>query len=179
MANGFLMAEICSRYFPAEIQMQSFENGSSMACKADKWDQLDKFLLKKGLELDPQLIEDTKRGLQDTKGTPAAAALIEGMYTKFTQRMLPQMEPSKPETPAPEGVLGNPIGKSPMPARKPAPSARKPVQPTPSKNVPSQGAIGSKPIEKEMPTPPTVVFGEAKVTKIGDATSIRRKRVGR
>jgi len=30
-----------------------------------------------------------------------------------------------------------------------------------------------------MPTPPTVVFGEAKVTKMGDATSIRRKMVGR
>ena len=178
MVNGFLMAEICSRYFPADIQMQSFENGSSMACKADNWDQLDKFLIKKGLALDPQLVEDTKRGLQDDEGTPAAAALIEGMYTKFTQRTLPQMEPSTPEAP-PDGVMGNPISKSPMPARKPAPSARKPAQPTPSKSVPSQGALGSKPIEKDMPTPPTVVFGEAKVTKMGDATSIRRKMVGR
>ena len=148
------MAEICSRYFPAEIQMQSFENGSSMACKADKWDQLDKFLLKKGLELDPQLVEDTKRGLQDTKGTPAAAALIEGMYTKFTQRMLPQMEPSKPETPAPEGVLGNPIGKSPMPARKPRSRPASRCSPRPRRTCPRRGPSVPSPSRRRCPLPP-------------------------
>lgn len=42
-ANGFLFAEILSRYYPADIQMHSFENVASTERKKQNWSLLDKF----------------------------------------------------------------------------------------------------------------------------------------
>lgn len=43
-ANGFLVAEILSRYFPKEVEMHSFDTGISIVKKRDNWALLDKFL---------------------------------------------------------------------------------------------------------------------------------------
>jgi hypothetical protein len=43
-ANGFLFAEILSRYYPAEVQMHSFENVASSERKKSNWALLTKFL---------------------------------------------------------------------------------------------------------------------------------------
>ena len=42
-ANGFLFAEILSRYFPADIQMHSFENVASIERKRSNWTLLERF----------------------------------------------------------------------------------------------------------------------------------------
>ena len=42
-ANGFLFAEILSRYYPADIAMHSFENVTSLERKRANWKLLEKF----------------------------------------------------------------------------------------------------------------------------------------
>jgi len=49
-ANGFLVAEILSRYYDKDISMHGFENGTSVAAKHNNWNQLLRFFVKKGIE---------------------------------------------------------------------------------------------------------------------------------
>ena len=41
-ANGFMYAEVLSRYFPADVQMHSFENVASTERKRQNWQLLEK-----------------------------------------------------------------------------------------------------------------------------------------
>lgn len=43
-ANGFLVAEILSRYFPKEIEMHNYDTGISLVKKKDNWSLIEKFL---------------------------------------------------------------------------------------------------------------------------------------
>ena len=57
-ANGFLIAEICSRYYQADVEMHSYDNGQALARKLDNWAQLSKFFQKKGIRVERSLIDD-------------------------------------------------------------------------------------------------------------------------
>ena len=48
-SNGYLVAEILSRYFPAEINLCSFDNGVALSKKIDNWEQITKFLERHGI----------------------------------------------------------------------------------------------------------------------------------
>ncbi|EFJ50813.1 hypothetical protein VOLCADRAFT_103869 [Volvox carteri f. nagariensis] len=87
VANGFLVAEIFSRYFPADIQMHSFANATSSHYKRDNWDQLKVFSTKQGISLPVDLVEGTIQGVHG-----AASSLLEHLYEVFTGKKVPRLK---------------------------------------------------------------------------------------
>ena len=89
-ANGYVVAEICSRYFPNDVDMHSFENGASLKVKANNWDQLVRFFSAnvQSVGLDRSVSEGCMRM------TPGFALnLVEKLYTVFTRKTLPPTAP--------------------------------------------------------------------------------------
>ncbi|GIL57286.1 hypothetical protein Vafri_12544 [Volvox africanus] len=56
-ANGFLYAEILSRYYPGDVQMHSFENVASMERKKSNWALLEKVIKRKRIPIERSQIE--------------------------------------------------------------------------------------------------------------------------
>eukprot|EP00775_Hariotina_reticulata_P009053 gene9053-9223_t len=80
-SNGFYVAELLSRFHPADIKMHSYQNGTSERCKLDNWDQIRKACKKNDLLIPDKLIEGA------IQGTPGAAvAVLETLYEKFTNK---------------------------------------------------------------------------------------------
>ena len=71
-ANGFLIAEICSRYYQADVEMHSYDNGQALARKLDNWAQLSKFFQKKGIKVERSLIDDVGEASPPNLLAPAA-----------------------------------------------------------------------------------------------------------
>uniref|UniRef100_G1T5N8 Spermatogenesis-associated protein 4 n=1 Tax=Oryctolagus cuniculus TaxID=9986 RepID=G1T5N8_RABIT len=86
-SNGFLIAEIFSMYYPWDLQLSSFENGTSLKVKLDNWAQLEKFLARKKFKLPKELIHGT---IHCKAGVPEI--LIEEIYTLLTQREIKSIQ---------------------------------------------------------------------------------------
>ena len=88
-ANGYVVAAICSRRFPSDINMHSFENGSSLTKKLDNWMQLQKFfkrkLLPQGIEIDAELIDDVIHCKTDEAAGKLDAPRYTGLFDAFTK----------------------------------------------------------------------------------------------
>jgi hypothetical protein len=54
LSNGFLIAEVLSRFFPAAISTHSFGTGVATATKRDNWNQLAKFFARQIPQGDPE-----------------------------------------------------------------------------------------------------------------------------
>lgn len=85
-ANGFIVAEILSRYFPSEVQMHSISTSVSSKETKENWRLIKIICDKQGIELPSDLIEGTRTGVHG-----AAVALLENMYELFTGKKLQRM----------------------------------------------------------------------------------------
>ncbi|XP_066505931.1 spermatogenesis-associated protein 4 isoform X2 [Hoplias malabaricus] len=82
-SNGYLVAEIFSRFYPEDFPMHSYGNGASLATKQGNWSQIERVLTKKHLSLKKEAIEGT------IHCKPAAAeALVQEIYTLMTNRRI-------------------------------------------------------------------------------------------
>ena len=88
-ANGFLVAEIFSRYFPHEIQMHSYDNGISLPKKLANWELLEKFFLRKRVPIGRDMIDMVIH----CKGN-AALPLLETIYTCLTSKKVQNVRAS-------------------------------------------------------------------------------------
>ncbi|XP_075411897.1 spermatogenesis-associated protein 4 [Tenrec ecaudatus] len=86
-SNGFLIAEIFSVYFPWDLKLSFFENGTSLKVKLDNWAQLEKFLARKNLKLPKELIHGT---IHCKPGVPEI--LIQEVYTLLTHREIKSIQ---------------------------------------------------------------------------------------
>jgi len=80
-SNGFLVAEIFSRYYPQDISMHSYENGTKNTCKNDNWEQLFRFFKKRDIPISRL---DFEPCIACEVG--ASAALLVKVYQILTKR---------------------------------------------------------------------------------------------
>uniref|UniRef100_A0A7S3VIG3 Calponin-homology (CH) domain-containing protein n=1 Tax=Dunaliella tertiolecta TaxID=3047 RepID=A0A7S3VIG3_DUNTE len=152
VANGFLVAEILSRYFPQDINMHGFANATSSHYKRDNWNQVIKFCAKQAIPLPIDLVEQTLVGAHG-----AGEALLESLYEAFTGKKLQRI--SEPE------VLE---ASQAMPALAP--------QPIPVKGPGDGGDQAGKmqSIKGNIPAGASIEFGKVKTQPIpGDALKLR------
>jgi len=90
-SNGYLIAEIFSWYYPQEIQMHSFDNGTSIETKLGNWSIIQRFFQRQEFEIPREEIEGT---IHCKPG--AASLLIQRIYTVLTNRRIPTL-PKKGE----------------------------------------------------------------------------------
>ncbi|GMH87966.1 hypothetical protein TrVE_jg2367 [Triparma verrucosa] len=81
-SNGFLIAEIFSRYFARGLAMHSYDNGTAVRVKKDNWGQLMKFFRKQGLDI----ITDAEITSIIHCEDGAVATFIKRIYQALTQR---------------------------------------------------------------------------------------------
>ncbi|XP_041608911.1 spermatogenesis-associated protein 4 [Vulpes lagopus] len=86
-SNGFLIAEIFTAYYPRELKLSSFENGTSLKVKLDNWAQLEKFLARKKFKLPKELIHGT---IHCKAGVPEI--LVQEVYTLLTHREIKSIQ---------------------------------------------------------------------------------------
>ncbi|KAH7280171.1 hypothetical protein KP509_37G054300 [Ceratopteris richardii] len=81
-SNGFLVAEILSRYFPYDIQMHSFDPGLKLAKKKDNWDQLRKIFWR----VDFPFFQDEIENIISCGPQDGAGPFLERLYGFLTHK---------------------------------------------------------------------------------------------
>uniref|UniRef100_A0A8C6W4R5 Spermatogenesis-associated protein 4 n=1 Tax=Nannospalax galili TaxID=1026970 RepID=A0A8C6W4R5_NANGA len=86
-SNGYLVAEIFCIYYPWDLRLSSFENGTSLKVKLDNWAQIEKFLSRKKIKLPKELIHGT---IHCKAGVPEI--LIQEVYTLLTHQEIKSVQ---------------------------------------------------------------------------------------
>jgi len=96
LTNGWFTAEIVSRYYPKDVNMMNFENGTRMEAKVDNWEQLFRIFKKKGLQITKQ---DFDPVIHCAPG--AAYFFILKLYQLLTKKTIKHMPPQVTEAAPP------------------------------------------------------------------------------
>ncbi|GMI30985.1 hypothetical protein TrCOL_g6230 [Triparma columacea] len=91
-SNGFLVAEIFSRYFVRGISMHSYDNGTAIRVKKNNWGQLLKFFRKQGLDM---ITGDEVTAIIHCEDG-AVATFIKRIYQALTQREVQTVDKRPP-----------------------------------------------------------------------------------
>ncbi|XP_029918659.1 spermatogenesis-associated protein 4 [Myripristis murdjan] len=82
-SNGYLVAEMFSRYHPEDFPMHSYDKGSSLSAKQWNWSQIERFLQRKKLHVMKEAIYGT------IHCKPGAAELVvQEIYTILTKQSI-------------------------------------------------------------------------------------------
>ena len=81
--NGFLIAEIFSRYFPADISMHTFSNTENYVRKRDNWSQLQLFFQRRMIPITLHSVDALILNEQDT-----TLEFVKQIYTLLTEKQL-------------------------------------------------------------------------------------------
>jgi len=81
--NGFLIAEIFSRYFPADISMHTFSNTENYGRKRDNWAQLQLFFNRRKVPIQLNSVDALILNEQDT-----TLEFVKQIYTLLTEKQL-------------------------------------------------------------------------------------------
>ena len=95
-ANGFLIAEVFSRYYPKHVQLHSFSNGVALHARQDNFEQLSKIFIKVGFECERGMLRDIMRSDPD-----AAADFLEDAYAYLTSKKALKRAPREDEPSVP------------------------------------------------------------------------------
>ncbi|EFC46503.1 hypothetical protein NAEGRDRAFT_65518 [Naegleria gruberi] len=87
-SNGFLIAEIISRYFSQEVEMHSFDIGVGVKAKMDNWQLLEKFFRKHGLNISRKVIDDLIACRPNSLNV-----VLEEVYTFLTEKSVKKAKP--------------------------------------------------------------------------------------
>ncbi|XP_034739499.1 spermatogenesis-associated protein 4 [Etheostoma cragini] len=90
LSNGYLVAEILSRYYPQDFQVHSYDKGTSLSAKQRNWSQIVKSLQKQNLHLMQEAID----GSIHCKPR-AAELLVQEVYTILTKRSIRDVQGSE------------------------------------------------------------------------------------
>ncbi|XP_031722838.1 spermatogenesis-associated protein 4 [Anarrhichthys ocellatus] len=83
LSNGYLVAEILSRYYPQDFLVHSCDKGTSLSAKQRNWSQIEKSLQKQNLHLMKEIIDGS---IHCKPG--AAELLVQEVYTNLTNRSI-------------------------------------------------------------------------------------------
>jgi hypothetical protein len=158
LANGFLVAEICSRYYPNEIKMHSFQNCSNTEQKVDNWRQLKEFFKENELKIPKPMLEGVIKGRHG-----AAVEFVEKMYELYTGKKVQQQPELNPKEQEEASGLAGKFASN----RK---NKKAPVDP---KTILPGLTANSKMLSKAMPAPPLVKFGEVQLTPMASMSAAK------
>ncbi|XP_044061877.1 spermatogenesis-associated protein 4 [Siniperca chuatsi] len=91
-SNGYLVAEIFSRYYPQDFPVHSYDKGTSLSAKQSNWRQIEKSLQKQNLHFMKEVIDGT---IHCKPG--AAELLVQEVYSILTNRSIRDVQDPEPD----------------------------------------------------------------------------------